>query len=99
MSSRVGAIAATVTLRAPGAWLSGADSRVGSFNWTSLAFACIELGCAAFCCTAADAAERAAVVEALALTMNSRPASEEYSAARSPAAAQINEPARIRDEK
>src|ERR1700722_5302750 len=99
MSSGVGdttvaATAAVVTLRGPGASSSATDTGPGSPGCTSLSFSGIEFGC-----IAADATERTAVLEALALAMTSRAASEENSAARIPADAQAKAAARIRDVK
>src|SRR5580698_5083778 len=98
MSSGVGdttaaATAVAATLRGPGASGSAADTETASPGCTSLSFSCTEPGC-----IAADATERTAVLEALALAMTSRAASEETSAAKIPADAQAKATARIRDE-
>src|SRR5580693_7116716 len=98
MSSGVGVTAAIATFRAAGASLSAPNGRVNSFGGLSRAFGCAVL-VALFGYIAAAATESAAVLEALALAMKSRAASDDTSAARMPAAAQAIVPARIREVK
>src|SRR5690349_20440710 len=77
MSSRDGSIATCCgTLAAPGAWLAGPESRVGSFSCTSRGVSWVLVSD----CAAAEGTGSTVAIDAFALLRTSRVASDEYQA-------------------